>query len=200
MVGIDYWPMVGIDYWLMVGIDLSPPRLTRDRTRRTRHTTTKAEADIPSLPGSGYTPPYLVDIDLREVQSVSFSCRTSLSSRRGPRQHLLSPSLARIPTSRPGGPWADARHHVDGALCAATSIPPVSQFTRTSKPVPSRDSTIVPPHDIPVAKKLIVERAGRSLQMRGKSALMETSPGICMTRPVAPERIVRPGASIWALT
>src|SRR6266849_6335200 len=92
------------------------------------------------------------------------------------------------------------RHHVDGALRAATSIPPVSQFTRTSKPVPSRDSTIVPPHDMPVAKKLMVERAGRSLQVRGNCAWKETSLGICKTRPVDPERIMRPGASICALT
>src|SRR5215471_9360345 len=95
---------------------------------------------------------------------------------------------------------AQVHRYVDGAARAATSIPPVSQFTRTSKPVPSRDSTTVPPHDMPVAKKLIVERAGRSLHVRGKTAWKETSPGICMIFPVDPERIARPGASIWALT
>src|SRR5215469_9370103 len=95
---------------------------------------------------------------------------------------------------------AQARHHVDEALRAATSTPPVSQLTRTSNPVPSRDSTIVPPHDMPVAKKLMVERAGRSLHVRGSTAWKETSPGICMILPVDPERITRPGASICALT
>ena len=200
MVGIDTGPWSASLTGPWSASICGPPPCPRPHGNRTAIRQQTRRRISPPYPEADIPLPYLVDIDLREVQSVSFSCRTSLSSRRGPRQHLLSPSLARIPTSRPGGPWADARHHVDGALCAATSIPPVNQFTRTSKPVPSRDSTIVPPHDIPVAKKLIVERAGRSLQMRGKSALMETSPGICMTRPVAPERIVRPGASIWALT
>src|SRR6267378_2565470 len=111
----------------------------------------------------------------------------------------LTPDYAALHPGYKATPM-QVRHYVDGALRAATSIPPVSQFTRTSKPVPRRDSTIVPPHDMPVAKKLMVERAGRSLQVRGNSAWKATSPGICKTRPVDPERIMRPGASICALT
>jgi hypothetical protein len=39
-------------------------------------------------------------------------------------------------------------------------MPPVNQFTRTSNPLPNRVSLIVPPHDIPFAKKRMVENAG----------------------------------------
>src|SRR5215472_16475787 len=70
------------------------PHGIRQQTRR-RISPPYPEADIPL--------PYLVDIDLREVQSVSFSCRTSLSSRRRPRQHLLSPSMARLTAGRAVG-------------------------------------------------------------------------------------------------
>jgi hypothetical protein len=45
----------------------------------------------------------------------------------------------------------------------------------------------------------MVDRAGRSLQVSGNIAWKETSSGIWMTRPVAPERMMRLGASIWAL-
>jgi hypothetical protein len=38
---------------------------------------------------------------------------------------------------------------VQRALAGTTSIPPVSQVMRTSKPVPGRDKKIVPPQDIP---------------------------------------------------
>src|SRR5215467_9619695 len=70
---------------------------------------------------------------------------------------------------RHGGEW-DAGlpnlRHVAGTSRAAISMPPVSQLTRISNPAPSRDSMIVPPHDMPVAKKLMVECAGRSMQVR----------------------------------
>ena len=48
---------------------------------------------------------------------------------------------------------------------------------------------MVPPQDIPVAKKLIVWNAGASLQRCGNRASMETSSGMRTTRPLEPERI-----------
>ena len=55
---------------------------------------------------------------------------------------------------------------------------------------------IVPPHDIPVGKKLMVENAGRSLQRLGKTASKTTSSGTRKIFPVEPERSERAPASI----
>jgi hypothetical protein len=54
---------------------------------------------------------------------------------------------------------------------------------------------MVPPHDIPDGKKPIVKNAGRLLQSVGSTASNATSFGMWITRPVAPERMERTGAS-----
>src|SRR6185295_13867855 len=54
---------------------------------------------------------------------------------------------------------------------------------------------MVPPHDMPDAKKRMVEPAGRWLQRAASVASKVTSFGTRTTRPVNPERMKRPGAS-----
>ena len=59
---------------------------------------------------------------------------------------------------------------------------------------------MVPPQDMPVEKKLMVWRAGASLQRCGNTASTATSAGNCTTRALEPERIERDVASICVAT
>ena len=54
---------------------------------------------------------------------------------------------------------------------------------------------MVPPHDMPSAKKLMVDRTARCWQFCGNRASKRTSSGMRMVCEVAPERIARDGAS-----
>ena len=59
---------------------------------------------------------------------------------------------------------------------------------------------MVPPHDVPLPKKLMVDSAACRRQVCGSSASKRTSSGIRSVAPDAPERIARPAASTRVAT